>query len=238
MRLSKVKAAVALTTLVTAAGAALPAAAAPYVDIRARWSANVDPLYPLPADIAVSCYGDAGGGSTGCGGNLSLNTPVTTSGHLSATFSGGVVLTNTSNDDFTGYVSLSTDFSAFNPGGPGIGVSIDDALTEGARFRSSVSGEGVLDIHSCSVGLYGQSGAVYSPTACGVSSPDSSQSHAFFTITSLAPGESIEAPYSMSIDCDFIIPPPEPPADSGVPEPASAGVLLAGLLGLRLKKRA
>jgi hypothetical protein len=39
------------------------------------------------------------------------------------------------------------------------------------------------------------------------------------------------------IDCDFIVPRSDPPADEGVPEPASAAVLLAGLVGLRVRKR-
>ncbi|MGZ6187042.1 MAG: PEP-CTERM sorting domain-containing protein [Candidatus Binataceae bacterium] len=237
MRSAKMKAVVAALSICACGAAVSPASATPFVDIRASWSARLDPLYPSAAGIALSCSGDAVGGATGCGGNLSLNTTVTTSQHLSAAFSGGIVLTNTTTDYVGGYVYLATGFSAFNPGGPGVGLSIDDPLTQGARFTSSVGGAGVGDFHSCSIGVYGQSGSVFSPTTCGVSSPDSSQSHAYFDVSTLAPGSSLNVPYSIMIDYDFTVSPAEPPADSGVPEPASAAVLLAGLVGLRLRKR-
>jgi hypothetical protein len=233
MRSAKLKAAVAAALLTTVAFAA-PALATPYVDIRSNFGVYEDPLYTAPAGVAISCSGDASAITNGCGGGISLSTTVTDSAHLSASFHGGLVITNTTNAIIDAYLSFHTYFSAFNPGGPNVGISIDDPLTEGARFSSSQSGEGIGDSHSCSIGLYGESGRVFSPTTCGVGAPDSSDYHFAENLANLAPGASMTIPYLLQIDADFILPPGDP---NRVPEPASALVLLSGVAGLYLKRR-
>lgn len=233
MRSAKLKAVVA--ALLTTAAFATPALATPYIDIRSNFGVYEDPLYQVPAGVAISCSGDATSIGNGCGGQISLSTTVTESGHLSASFDGALVITNTTDGMIDAPLAFHTYFSAFNPGGPGIGISIDDPLTEGAQFRSSQSGKGIGDSHSCSIGLYGASGSIYSPTSCGVFSPDSSETSFSENLASLAPGASLEIPYLLQIDADFIVSAGDPP--NGVPEPASALVVLSGLGGLWLRRR-
>jgi hypothetical protein len=238
MRLAKLKVTVAAATMLAGVIAAMPASATPYVGIRGFWS--VGPLYPypIPDGIAISCSGHATASGMSCSDSVSLSATVTTSGHQEVTSSGGVVVTNTTDHMLAGTLFLGTGFSAFNPGGPNVGIHIDDPVLEAASFHSSIGGRGTGDSHSCSVGFLGESGRVFSPTDCGVGSPDSSDLQYSVDLSTLVPQDSITFSYLIDIACDFIIPPPvQPPADEGVPEPASAGVLLAGLLGLRFRKR-
>jgi hypothetical protein len=143
------------------------------------------------------------------------------------------------------YLIFGTSNSAFNPGGSNVGISIDDATTEGARFSSSVTGRAVGDSHSCSIGIFGESGHIFSPTTCGVPSPDSSESQFYFDLSTIAPHQSVTIPYAMSIICDFFIPPTQDnggdpehqQGGSGVPEPSAVLAMLSGLLALRVASK-
>ncbi len=150
------------------------------------------------------------------------------------TSTGGIVLTNTSNASIDGFFGFVTEFSSFNAGGPPIGLSIDDPLTQAARFSSRVSGEGIGDSHSCSVGFLGYSGATFSPTTCGVVFPDSSLSAFSVMFTSFEPNQQLFLPYNIDINADFIF----AGSSDDVPEPSSLLLLAAGALGLYMRRRA
>ena len=197
------------------------ALATPYVDIRAGWSIDAR---ALPEGVSLSCVGGASGSGGFCYGGVSLNRAVSGSQSFDVSASGSVVITNTTDHALTGYLEFITNFSSFNPGGPGIGIRIDDPLTQAGRFTSSVSGPGVGDYHGCSVGHLGASGAVFSPTTCGVYAQDSSQGHAYIDLSTLAPLASTSLSYGAAITAAFVIDP--------VPEAPSLVLLLTALLGL------
>jgi hypothetical protein len=211
----------------------LPALAAPFVDIRATWSAAPSAWYALPAGLTMSCFGGAEGGSAGCSDTIYLSRTVTESGTYSASASGGVLVKNTSDHAIDGFVVLDVWYSAFNPGGPGIGLGIDDPLTQAARFESRVSGDSAGDFHSCAVGFRGQQGTVYSPTTCGVSSPDSSLSPAFAELANFLPGAEVIFTWGLNIAATFEL----GNAPAAVPEPVSALLLAVSLAGLAVRRR-
>ena len=118
------------------------------------------------------------------------------------------------------HVALTFLFSAFNPGGDEIGASVDNLLTQFARFESQVStGDGgELDFHACDtrqIEEYYQP----SPLSCGVGSPDESELELFLT---LAPGESYTLSFGVRVVTEA----------SSVPEPTTTALLLSGLLAL------
>jgi hypothetical protein len=215
-------AAIVLTSSWLAAGAAV---ATPFIDVRSFWS--VGPVWDqtIPSEIALSCYGDAVATGDSCLGTLSLNQDITTTSHFALNAAGGLVITNLSDAQLDGELYFHSAFSAFNSGGPGIGIAIDDPLTQAASFSSSFDGPFVGDWHSCSVGFLGYSGNVFSPTACGVPSPDSSEYVHFVLLSSLGPYESLSLSFSLNLTADFVF--TDPP--QGVPEPASGLIVIAGL---------
>lgn len=200
------------------------AKAAPIVDIRANWTARTHPLYGWPPELALTCAGEATSTARGCRGDLSLQTEVHTTSHFSLDSEGALVVTNTSGTSFDGWLAIATSFTAFNPGGPAAGLRIDDPTTQAARFHSGVSGAGVGDWHECSIGYLGQSGTVFSPTACGVAAPDFSIGEFGLDLV-LGPYESLRLPYLITIAADFVLSAPA----NAVPEPASGLLVLAGL---------
>ena len=213
--------------LAIAVGNGAAASATPYVDVTAFWRVQ-GPYYtaenpslsqPRPNAITMSCIG---GGVVGpplpqnasCGDSQQLIQSVNHSELLSVSSLSGFQITNTTGQTFSGTeLTFLATFTAFNSGGPQVGISIDDPLRESARFSSSVSGPGVGDSHACSttdpLGPFN-----FTPTTCGVPS-------------ALGPGQSEEFLYRTSIVADFVIP---------VPEPSSLAVigsaLLLGLGGL------
>ncbi len=212
-----------------------PASAAPFVDVRALWEAAPSAWEPLPQGLSLSCRGDAEGGARGCAKTLFLSQTVTESGTYSVDATGSVVITNTSDHAINGFAGLSVWFSAFNPGGPGVGLGIDDAATQWASFSSSVGGGGsssVGDTHECSVGYRGESGTVWSPTTCGVGSPDASQASVYAELIDFLPGATFLFTFGLSITATFDLGENQP---SNVPEPASA--LLALGLGALAARR-
>jgi hypothetical protein len=211
----------------------LPASATPFVEVRATWSAAPSAWYALPAGLTMSCFGDAAGGSTSCSNTIYLSRTVTESATYSASESGGIVVKNTSDHAIDGFVVLDVWYSAFNPGGPRIGLGIDNALTQAARFESRVAGHSVLDSHSCAVGFLGQQGTVYSSTTCGVSSPDSSLAPAVAELVNFLPGAEVIFTWGLNIAATFEL----GGAHAGVPEPLSALLLLVGLSGFAVRLR-
>jgi hypothetical protein len=212
-----------------------PVFATPFVDVRATWSAAPHEWMGIPEGLSVSCWGGASGSDGFCGDTISLNQSMTNAGTLSASSVGGLVLTNTSSAAINGFAVFSVAFSAFNPGGPGVGLGIDDPLTQWASFTSSVRGDGsVGDAHACSVGYLGESGTVFSPTACGVSSPDSSVGDAVVDLVDFMPGAEVVLTWSLNIAATFVLADEDP---TGVPEPAAALLLAAGIAALRLRRR-
>lgn len=212
-----------------------PASATPFVGVRATWDAAPSAWEPLPEGLTLSCRGDAQGGASGCGNTLSLAETVTASATYGVTSTGSVVLVNTSDHAINGFAVLSVWFSAFNPGGPAVGLRIDDPAAQWASFSSSVGGGGngsVGDNHSCAVGYRGESGTVFSPTSCGVGSPDSSQAPVYAELIDFLPGAEAVFTFAMNITATFDLGEATP---AGVPEPASA--LMALGLGALLARR-
>jgi hypothetical protein len=224
----------AAATILAVHAFAATASATPFVRVGATWSAAPSMWDPLPEGLTISCRGGAEGGPGGCGSTLHLNQTVTASGTYTVSSTGSVVITNTSDHAVNGFAGVSVWFSAFNPGGPAIGLSIDDPATQWASFSSFVRGSGnVGDFHSCAVGYRGQSGTVFSPTTCGVSSPDSSQAPAYAELINFLPGAEIIFTFGMNISATFDL---GKDAPTNVPEPTSALILL-GLGALMVRSR-
>jgi hypothetical protein len=225
----------AAATILAFQALSLPASATPFVDIRATWGAGPSLWSPLEDGLSLSCRGDAVAIDGGCSNTLFLRQPVTASGTYSATSTGHVVITNTSDHAISGGATLDVWFSAFNPGGPSIGIGIDDAATQSGYFSSSValSTASVLDSHGCGIGTGGEYGAVFSPTTCGVGAPDSSETVTGASFIDLLPGAEFIFTFALDITATFDLGEDEP---AGVPEPAS--VLLAlGLAALLARRR-
>lgn len=183
--------------------------ATPFVDIRGNWDSAVEST--VPAGIATGCLG-------ACGIEASLDTTVTGSRTLSASASGGFEITNTSDDYIDETLVFLLAWSAFNPGGPEVGISIDNPLTQAASFESTVVFDGMVqDFHSGSVGILGDD--CFSPTTCGVKSPDTSSEEFVVNIATLAPGESEEFVADVNITAMFAV----------VPASSSLANLVAGL---------
>jgi hypothetical protein len=213
-----------LMIIVFAVANSTPASSTPFINVRADWQVSLDrTLSPtIPNGITLSCFGGATGIANGCSDTRSLIANVPFSGNLSLLVVSGLLVTNTSEATIGGLLSFATTFSAFNPGGPNIGIDIDNATTQGASFSSSVLGPGVKDSHSCSIGLAGYSAqGVFSPTTCGVASPDFSIGNFSIDLASIGPGQSEQIPYQIAISADFII-----------PEPSSIALVMIGLLGI------
>lgn len=221
----------AAATAAAVACLSLPAFAAPFVNVRAHWDSYEHEFFTLPDGIGISCRGDAVPTLNGCGFSASLNQTVTASGTYAVTTTGSVVLTNTTDQIINGGAVFNVWLSSFNPGGPGVGLGIDDPLREWASFQSNVSGPGVGDSHMCSVGFLGESGTLFSPTTCGVSAPDSSLASSGVSFTDFMPGAEMLLTYAISISATFVLPDDEP---SGVPEPGP-GLAALGLAALTVR---
>jgi hypothetical protein len=147
---------------------------------------------------------------------------------------GTVTITNTG--AATAFFILEVGLSPFNPGGPDVGISIDNT-TQSGSFSSTSSvtwpfngqSNGQFFTLQCSVpGVPGTVGPgnsyTFSPTTCGQRAPDESP---FFPGFSLDPGGSITLDGLLNIDYTF----------SGIPEPSALGVMAPALLALGLLYR-
>jgi len=238
MTFSKSAKVIGLGVAVALCIAAAPAHAGPFVDIRSFWSAQLDPqtMPPpgfAPAGFSVSCFGGASSSIGGCFADLALQQTITAPGTYSAQRSGGLTITNTTQGSLSGYAAFIGGYSAFNPGGPGEGIGIDNPLTQWATFSSSVSSAFFADHHSCAVGFRGNSGAAYSATTCGVVLPDASQGAFAIDLSTIPAMSSIDILFTLAIDTEFVF----ADAPVGVPEPGSAALLLAGLGAMVVLRR-
>jgi hypothetical protein len=228
--------------------AAAPSSATPFVDIRAVW--NIVPLEPLPAGVEISCAGDAtGGGNAGCSETLALNTSVTPIPGITLIAEnfglGRFTLANTSGGPLTGSLLLGVDYSAFNPGGPEVGLGIDDPVTQAADFGSTLTLAsddllvfqlfdllaGLSDSHNCSIGFQIVTGEVLSPTTCGVVSPQFLHTEIFVDLSELAAGSSASITGTKAIGAFF----------TEMPEPPTIGLMIMALsamalLGMRFRR--
>jgi hypothetical protein len=212
---------------VVAAAVSRPATATPFIDVTAIWEvdASVGWYGPIPSDVSVTCGGDASG-SGDCSDSLSVIRSVTHNETASVSRFGTVTLTNTGTVP-TGDFSVRVGWSAFNPGGPDVGLGIDNGQ-QSAFFESEVSiSDNFLlftgETHSC--GVPGGPGDLLSATTCGLSGPD--ESFVAWDISSLAPGESTTAFAPLSISDRF----------SGIPEPTALSILGSGVVALGLLRR-
>lgn len=184
----------------------------------------------LPSGISFNCFGDATPhlSASGCSDYASLILTNDSAADITLSLShvGGFSLTNTTDDTIYDPFRFGVGYSAFNPGGPQIGASVDDPLNEFASFSSSVSGPGASDSHACNT-VTGPN--FVTPTACGVFSPDSNIS--FLFVGPLAPGDTYTATYHINIIARAI----------GVPEPSTLavfGLCLAMLTMAGYRRRA
>ena len=189
------------------------ASATPYIHVSAFYQLLVPD--PLPAGIAETCVGD------GCDGAVDVIHDFTSNITETASLAGGAVFTNmagTPSDAF--YVVI--NYSEFNPGGPEIGLSIDNAA-QTASFSSGITVPfGGGDMVSCSVPSKAGDRGYLSTLTCGVRTPDFNGQE--FPISSLPPGGSVELDWSILITDSFSV----------VPEPSGLAVLGSTLLGLGL----
>ena len=123
-------------------------------------------------------------------------------------------ITNNSNQLFPGgEVLFALQYGPFNPGGPEVGLSIDNSLTQSANFRSTINSYDfnpsldVSSIVSCGIGADGSFGQVFSPTTCGLGAPDESIAQ-LDLLPNLDPGQSEEVHVAIHIDANFDLPEP------------------------------
>jgi hypothetical protein len=215
-----------LLAAVSATAVCHTALATPFIDVSAFWAADLEGDQ-VPTGIVITCDGNA---SNDCSNNLDVSHSVTRS--LTETFSSSasLVITNTGDTSSSGELIFDVGWSAFNPGGPDIGLSIDNAR-QSASFSSESTGSspGIgVDSHACSLpaSLLGPDGSNYNFTtlSCGVMGPDSDEAEFFVDLASLGPGDSVELDNTLSISDSFNIPTPEP---SGLAILGSAMVALA-----------
>ena len=195
------------------------ALATPFIDVRASWSAYLEGIMAsdgtmagdIPSGIVITCDGYA---SDGCSNSLEVSHTVTHSLTEGYSSSASLVITNTGDTSSSGDLIFGVGWSAFNPGGPEVGLSIDNAQ-QSASFSSESDGtsNGIGgDYHACSLPVpasqvyYGG----FTTLSCGVQSPDSDSAMLFVDLSSLAPGDSVEFDNTLSISDSFNIPTPEP----------------------------
>lgn len=179
----------------------------------------------LPPGFVVSCLGASDAVDENiCVGSASLSVTNSSASDVIRSIhrDGSVQITNNTDQEFSGVLSVLVDFSAFNPGGPSVGAKIDIPGVEYARFFSQVSGygNGFGDAHSCDTNGYVLNVEYTTPTECGVGLPDSSEIEIDFG--SFAPHASVTLPYAIDITVEAI----------GAPEPGTLQLFWAGLAGL------
>lgn len=180
-----------------------------FIDVSSFWAQTT--VGDIPAGVAITCDGDAYPiwyGSAGCSGDMSVGHNFTSNVTETNSSSGSLLLTNIGGTPLSGDLLFDAGFSAFNPGGPEVGLGIDNA-GKSASYSSILTGLGyVLDEHACSLpasylGYDYAGGYNFSTLTCGVVAPDSSDVLLDVDLGSLAPGDTEEFTYSMSISDSF-----------------------------------
>lgn len=215
-----------LLAAVSATAFCHPALATPFIDVRSFWSARllgwgssldgtISSEIP-PTGIVITCDGYA---DIGCDNSLDVSHSVTHSLTEGYSSSASLVITNAGDTSPSGYLVFDANWSAFNPGGPEVGLSIDNAQ-QSASYSSEVDGPyntggfGESDFHSCSLPApasgYDGGDFYFSTLSCGVVAPDADEAYIFVDLASLAPGDSVEDHNTLSISDSFNIPTPEP----------------------------
>ena len=199
-----------LLAAVSATAVCHSASATSFIDVSAFWAATLEGD-EVPTGIVITCDGNA---SNDCSNSLDVSHSVTRS--LTETFSSSasLVITNTGDTSSSGDLIFGVGWSAFNPGGPDIGLSIDNARQSASFSSESVGSSPEIgeDSHACSLPVpasqvyYGG----FTTLSCGVQSPDSDSAMLFVDLSSLAPGDSVEFDNTLSISDSFNIPTPEP----------------------------
>jgi hypothetical protein len=226
VKLSEVAAACLLTPVLS-----IPANATAFAGVNfTGWSANFagyfDPNNPdntgaVPAGINFDC-------PISCGDSLGFSVTSNQQGLVkeSQDVTDAFFITNTTDTTFGGFLEYQGAVSAFNPGGSEIGASVTNPLQEWASFASFVSNYTFFfgDEHSCDTRVPFSS-TLWSPFACGVSSPDSSGFDFFLPIP--GPGE-VE---SWSVETSLSV------AAFSAPEPLTVSLFGAGLVGVGAMRR-
>ena len=217
-----------LLAAVSATAVCHSASATSFIDVSAFWAATLEGD-EVPTGIVITCDGNA---SNDCSNSLDVSHSVTRS--LTETFSSSasLVITNTGDTSSSGELIFDVGWSAFNPGGPDIGLSIDNARQSASFSSESVGSSPEIgeDSHACSLPVpasqVGPDGSNYNFTtlSCGVLGPDSDEAEFFVDLASLGPGDSVELDNTLTISDSFNIPTPEP---SGLAILGSAMVALA-----------
>ena len=216
-----------LLAAVSATAFCHPALATPFIDVRSFWSARllgwgssldgtISSEIP-PTGIVITCDGYA---DIGCDNSLDVSHSVTHSLTEGYSSSASLVITNAGDTSPSGYLVFDANWSAFNPGGPEVGLSIDNAQQSASYSSTSSDSNDNLgyDFHSCSLPVlasqlgFGGPGAgfYFSTLSCGVVAPDADEAYIFVDLASLAPGDSVEYDNTLSISDSFNIPTPEP----------------------------
>lgn len=180
----------------------------------------------LPSGLALSCYGSAtaGSGGPGCTVNLSTSVTATQSEDDSANASGGVELTNTSDQTIDDWLLYDVWFAV------DVIVGVDNPATQYGVFELTQQGPGLDASYSCSAGEAGP------PLYDWCATHDNAEGQVIETAlypewgaslvsgeqveVDLTPGASMELPaYTDSFYAWFV-----------VPEPSSLALLASGLL--------
>jgi hypothetical protein len=221
-----------LLAAVSATAVCHAALATPFIDVSAFWSAVLEGD-AVPTGIVITCDGIA---SNECSNSLEVSHSVTSSLTESFSSSASLVITNTGDTSPSGELIFDVGWSAFNPGGPDIGLSIDNAR-QSASFSSESDGSspGIGgDFHACSLPVpasqlgFDGSGYNFTTLSCGVMAPDSDEAQFFVDLASLAPGDSVELDNTLTISDSFTIP---------TPEPSGLAVLGSAMFALAVSRR-
>jgi hypothetical protein len=193
---------------------------------KAEWSISLAGG-SVPDGIVLSCFGTSSGDSSSCADSETLT--VTSNHHGlvtdSLSVSGGLEITNTTDESFAGSLHFQDDFSAFNPGGSEIGASVNDLSSEYAFFFSTLTTPISGDFHSCDTRFDQLTEDPPGTFWCGVDSPDSSQTDLFVSFP--GPGQSIFLEYAIDIQA----------AAFSAPEPETSILMVSGLGLLLLASR-
>lgn len=175
----------------------------------------------------------ASGGWQGTGGSNVIQAAAWAGpgGHATGTYAWTIALdiTNHSGMDLD-YLTIATWFSSYAPGGSSP-ASVERAPHEYARFATGQQGPGIGDGHACDTrDIFANPNDIYDATpptlACGVGSPDHSQSD--FYLADFRAGDTVRVEYTLSLAVEAY----------AVPEPGTLSLLAApGMMLLALRRR-